>query len=351
MGKPAMTAAALHEADLAARHAALKQSEPNLRMRDAAERLAVSEGELIAAGCGGLAIRLTSDWADLVSGFPALGRVMALTRNEHCVHEKTGTYGNISFQGQMGLVLDEEIDLRIFLSHWHFGFAIPEGAGGPSIQVFDRDGTAVHKVFLKDGGDRAAYDALVARFRAADQDPVIQVSALPKPPAPRPDGEIDVAAMRGDWDALQDTHDFFGMLRKHGVQRLQAFRLAGAERARPVDVGSIKACMTLAAERKAPIMVFVGSAGVIQIHTGPVETLKEMGPWFNVLDPGFNLHLRADRIASAWIVRKPTRDGTVTSLELHDAAGETIAMLFGKRKPGQAEAPEWRAIVAELEAA
>jgi putative hemin transport protein len=67
-----------------------------------------------------------------------------------------------------------------------------------------------------------------------------------------------------------------------------------------------------------------------------------------VLDPGFNLHLREDRIASAWVVKKPTVDGTVTSLELFDAAGETIAMLFGKRKPGLPEMPEWQATVERL---
>jgi putative hemin transport protein len=70
--------------------------------------------------------------------------------------------------------------------------------------------------------------------------------------------------------------------------------------------------------------------------------------WLNVLDPGFNLHLREDHIASAWVVKKPTVDGTVTSLELFDPAGDTIAMLFGKRKPGQPELPEWQATVERL---
>jgi hypothetical protein len=73
-----------------------------------------------------------------------------------------------------------------------------------------------------------------------------------------------------------------------------------------------------------------------------------MGPWLNVLDPGFNLHLREDLIASAWIVRKPTADGVVSSLELFDAGGCTIAMLFGERHAGQAEQPAWRALLAQL---
>jgi putative hemin transport protein len=94
--------------------------------------------------------------------------------------------------------------------------------------------------------------------------------------------------------------------------------------------------------------VFVGNPGCIQIHSGPVHNLKRMGPWFNVLDPDFNLHLREDKIVSAWVVYKPTRDGTVTSLELYDADDFCFAQLFGARKPGKPELEGWRAIAAAL---
>ena len=95
-------------------------------------------------------------------------------------------------------------------------------------------------------------------------------------------------------------------------------------------------------------MVFVGSPGCLQIHTGPVKKLKEHGPWYNVLDPGFNLHLNEAQIDAAWVVRKPTADGVVTSLELFDADGGIIAQFFGKRKPGLPELEAWRAIVDAL---
>ena len=73
-----------------------------------------------------------------------------------------------------------------------------------------------------------------------------------------------------------------------------------------------------------------------------------MGPWFNILDPTFNLHLREDSIHHAWIVRKPTRDGIVTSLELYDGDGFCFVQLFGERKPGKPERDEWLSIVARL---
>jgi putative hemin transport protein len=172
-------------------------------------------------------------------------------------------------------------------------------------------------------------------------------------PAPAPivkdDSEIDVPAFHGAWDAMSDTHQFFGMLRKFGLARTQALRLAERRYAQPVSTETLQNLLVRASEVAVPIMVFVGNRGMIQIHSGPVKTIRTMGPWLNVLDPGFNLHLRTDLIASAWTVRKPTSDGIVTSLELFDAQGENIAMLFGARKPGSPELEGWRELIEEIE--
>ena len=68
-----------------------------------------------------------------------------------------------------------------------------------------------------------------------------------------------------------------------------------------------------------PIMCFVGNPGCIQIHTGPVQRIHVMGPWLNVLDQGFNLHLREDHIEDAWIVRKPGKAELPQWRELADS--------------------------------
>ncbi|AWK85842.1 hemin-degrading factor [Azospirillum thermophilum] len=336
---------------LADRIATLRDAEPRLRARDLARRLGVSEAEFVAAGCGNTAVRLVPRWADLLRGLEALGPVMALTRNDHAVHERHGTYRNIEVNGAQALVLDEGIDLRVFLSRWHHGFAVAEGtADDPrlSLQIFDADGSAVHKVYITGRSDRAAYERLVRSFRAEDQSTVLAVAPKATPAADPPDESVDVAGFRTAWDALQDTHDFFPMLRKFGLGRTQALRLGGIERARPVALDAPRRVLESAAAGQVPIMVFVGSPGVIQIHTGPVNRIEPAGPWINVLDPDFNLHLREDSVAGAWVVRKPTQDGDVTSVELFDADGGTIALLFGKRKPGQPEDPAWRELVAPL---
>ncbi len=330
---------------------ALKGEEPGLRARDAAQRLGVSEAELVAARCGDGVRRLDGPWPELLKALPALGTVMVLTRNDSAVHEKVGAFDKVSAFQNMGLVLNHDVDLRLFFNHWHFGFAVAEEAQGTtrhSLQFFDVDGLAVHKVYLRNESDAEAYETLVARHLHADQAPAIKVAAAAEAPADRPDAMIDRVALRERWQALQDVHDFRAMLIDLGVGRLQAFRLVGEDLSYRVDPGSFRQALEQAASDELPIMVFVGSPGVVQIHTGPVKKLKQVGPWFNVLDPGFNLHLREDGIAEAWVVRKPTRDGIVTSLEIYDAAGQQIAWMFGERHEGQQELAGWRALVETL---
>jgi putative hemin transport protein len=341
--------------DLRRAYRAVAEARPMSRIRDVAEELGVSEAELVLTEVDGAARRLHGDWGALLKRLPALGRVMTLTRNPHVVHEKVGRFEQVEVHdghGGIGLVLGPDIDLRIFLRHWRHGFAVAKPTKDGvrrSLQFFDGSGTAVHKIFLRPDSDAGAYDALVADYANGAADG-LRLVPTPAKRAPRPDREIDVPALRAAWAGLQDTHDFVPMLMKLEVDRLQALRLAGRELAAEVPPASLRRTLEWVAASGAEIMVFVGNRGCIQIHTGPVKTLRAMGPWFNVLDPGFNLHLREDRIASAWVVRKPTQDGTVTSLELFDAGGELIATLFGKRKPGEVERGDWRGFAESLAA-
>lgn len=330
------------------------------RHRDIARALGITEGELIAAHCGPFepaespltAQRLRAAWPAIVAGIEALGLVMALTRNESCVHEKLGVYSAASVDGPVGLVLGGAIDLRVFYNRWAHGFAVEEQLDGGevqrSLQFFDAQGQAIHKVFLKAQSDLPAFHRLVQAFALPDRSAGITPVPVPAAPAERPDAAIDRSAFGAAWTAMRDTHEFFGLLKKFGVSRTQALRLAPPGHAHPVAVSSAREVLERAARDGTPIMVFVGNPGMIQIHSGPVKRVEVRGPWLNVLDEGFNLHLREDHIVQAWLVKKPTSDGLVHALELFDAQGGTIAMLFGERKPGQAELEGWRKLLAAL---
>lgn len=337
--------------DLAARWTRLRGERPTLRIRDAATTLGVSEAELVALGAGRTATPLAADWRALLNDMPSVGRIMCLTRNDHCVHERHGRFEDVSVSGPHGLVLGPDIDLRLFLSNWRYGFAVREPLKQGerlSLQFFDAAGEAVHKIYATDETDRQAFDALIARH--GTEAPPVMAIVPPKPEvADRPDAEIDLEGLRAAWRAMKDTHEFFGMLGKFKVGRVQALRLIGEDLARELPARALCSAIEAAAADGTPIMIFVGSRGCIQIHTGPVKRLVETNGWFNVLDPAFNLHLRDQGVARVFSVRKPTEDGIITSIEAFDDRDRNILLMFGERKPGKPELEQWRALVARIE--
>ncbi|AKV02800.1 Hemin transport protein HmuS [Labilithrix luteola] len=334
---------------------ALRASEKGLRGLELSNRLGVSECELYASAIGKTAgdvssTRLVADWTELLKKLPQLGKVKAVTRSPDAVIECEGTYDNVEFFGMMGQSVSS-IDLRIFVNRWRYGFAFREETRRGTSQglaFFDASGRAVHKLFLRPETDRQAFDTLVREYTPADvvSPPVIEAEEL-SPPA-KPDAEVDVAGLRKAWLEMTDTHEFFGLLRKFGVARTQALRLVGDDLSRPTSRTSLEDVLRAVAGKDLPIMVFVGNRGVIQIHSGAIHKVAPMGDWVNVLDPGFDLHVRTSGVASAWVVRKPTADGDVTSLELYTEDGEQLVHVVGKRHTGETENPTWREIVTSL---
>lgn len=330
------------------------------RHRDIAKILSISEAELLAAHCGEIepnetvtleATHLNDQWSSQLSKLEPLGPLMALTRNASCVHEKIGQYQSVSQMGDIGIVQGEAIDLRLFYKNWNFGFAVIEKTARGlqhSLQYFDRHGVAVHKIFLRPESSMSAFIEFKNYFRKSEQFPAVFVANQAHSKPERPDREVDVVSLHQEWSAMRDTHDFFLILKKFSASRLQAFRLIGTQYAQAVRPGECRRILSLAADKRIPIMVFVSNPGIIQIHTGLIKNISVTKGWLNVLDPDFNMHLRQDQIASAWVVRKPTIDGIVTSLELFDHSGELILMLFGQRKPGLPENIQWRALLDNL---
>lgn len=326
---------------------------PKLRERDLSLNLGISEAEFVAAHVGFGVTRIEANVGDFLAGIGSLGEVMALTRNESAVHEKIGPYEKVVPGKHAALVLGEQIDLRIFPGAWKFGFAVEKKDGEElkrSLQFFDKSGEAVHKVHLKPASNVAAYLELVEKLKTDDQADTIAVEAygVDDATAIEAEAELDVTDLRDRWSRMTDTHQFMSLLKATNLTRQQAVRAVGQDYAWPLDNDSVTAMLNLSAQEEIPIMCFIGNRGCIQIHSGPIRSIKSMGPWINILDETFHMHLRTDHIVQVWAVRKPSKDGHITSVEAYDAKGELIIQFFGKRHEGHAERDDWRALVENL---
>ena len=312
---------------------AAKQADPKMRDRDLADKLGISEADLVAAQVGFGATRIKSHPDDVMPAIKTLGEVMALTRNESCVHERVGTFEDYRSGAHAAMVLGPDIDTRIFPKHWAFGFAIEtetEKGLRRTLQFFDTAGDALQKVFMRPTSDHDAWAPLVADLRVDDQSDSITVA----PRAPTEPAKI-VADKRDalieQWKGMSDTHQFNRFTSKMGMNRLGAYRLAGAPFVRRIAPASVETWLNAVSAAHQKVILFVGNRGNIQIHWGTLDTVKPMGPWLNVLDPHFNLHLRGDHIAEVYIVDKPTKRGPAISIEAFDAEGGLIFQCFGQR--------------------
>lgn len=330
----------------------LERQAGRARHREIAEKLNISEGELIAAHIGAPAdglmrvSRLQPDWHALLKAFASLKQVMSLTRNAACVHEKDGVYSSVIEQANVVSVRGEQIDLQCRFAHWQHGFAVEESSEKGvqrSLQFYDAAGGAVHKVFLRPHSDVAAYLALVEQFSDKNQLPGITVQPFVAPTAIK-----DFPSFLVAWDMVHEARDLYTLLAHCGGACLSYVQQLAAEVAQQVPVNAARVLLETAATEAIAVLILTGNTGVTQAHSGLIDKVVVMGPWLNVLDPGFNLHLREDHIAFAWVVIQSGLHGLFSSLALLNEDGELITLFASVNVTDRPEANAWADLIERL---
>lgn len=309
--------------ELSLRWKALRDENPRLRIRDAADQLNVSEAQLVALGIGESATRLCADWADLLLELHHLGPLMGLTRNDHAVHERHGGYSNIRILGEVHLVREGGFEVALFLSEWCSGFAVSEVGHEQvrhSLQFFSQDGCAVHKIYLTNESHLTAFKELVDQFRSSDQSRVLAIETRA------------TSHVYPDADALWSSRLLLDWPLAADGQPLTVPDLSLSSEAiahDPLPAGAAEAVLTRAAALNTPLVIAVGNPGALQLHRGPIHKILRTGPWINVLDDPFNLHLRDAQLSSGWHIRELTEEKK-PSLCWCDEQGRPALQIFSE---------------------
>lgn len=323
----------------------LLEEQPNLRIRNAAAELGVSEVELLHTKVNEGVVKLDLKLKEFLPKVESLGQVMALTRNNEAVHERHGVYANVSFGGPVGLVVNPDIDLRIFGMHWKYAYAVEEN-DRKSFQFFDQSGEATHKIYMLSQSNEETWNQLIDIYKSENQEEFESTTAYPyKEELSIP---ANIEAFQNDWSALKDTHDFYGLLQKHNMNRHKSLYYAPQGLVRKINNESVRTMLIQAADKQVPIMAFVGNKGTIQIHSGVINKVVDARGWLNVLDPEFNLHLDDKAFFETFIVKKPAEGDVIHSIEVYNEAGDLIVQFFGARKPGIPELQSWRDLLETL---
>lgn len=358
-------------ASLTERYDALRAEQPKLALRDAAARLNVSEAELLAAnGIGKTVTRLQEGDnvpREIMRRALDLGKVMALTRNENGILERTGVATKMKPQEPVtGLDADKEkerearmrniaggylggeIDLRFTFKNWKYAFAVAQpgkdGAVSRSLQFFDASGNAVHKVYVKSDAGVPVFDKIVADFRNPVQSADLKVAAAPVRKAQKPDSAVDVKEFQQAWNEINDVHQFNRLLSEFGVTREQGLRLGPVDKVQRIAPQAVRQLLEEAAKKQIEIMAFLGNDSTIQIFSGKINKVQEAGGYFNVLDPEFNLHLRDSAFVSGYVVKR----AGVVNVEFYDKDGNEVVSFFGVRSRENPVPQAWIDLAAAL---
>lgn len=274
-------------------------------------KIGAAEVEAAVAACGAGATHLVADSRAVYERLSRLAPVLAVTRNGAAALETRGAYARPGFDGTS---LGGSVQLRMRAPAWSHVFAFGP-AGGRALRrlaVFGPDGAAVHEATVQDPAVAEAFDAAFADLVSPDQSPAVAIRPLP-------------AGSAGD--------------------RLEELRFADAARAWPVVPASLGTLLEGAAREAVPLAVTVANAGTRQRWEGSMRTARQVGQWVTVLDDGARLQVRGDRIVHAWVARRYTMPGTLTTLELFDATGEPAVVVS---PAGDTDDPRWVALVGRL---
>jgi len=333
----------------------LKSQAPHLYLREAAELLGVSEMALLSLELGNSVFRLRPDWRPLLENLSQQGQLMGLSRNPWAVIENTGPYPRPTFEGSVAVFHDTPpaLDLRCYLNHWTHAFAVYTQKGGRSlysIQFFTPWGESIHKVYFSGPEAPQKWQAFREAFLHPDQSLELE-AIVPAPPSPPQEGPGDRESFLQEWAGLADTHDFFMLLRRHRVSRLAALQAAEGHFTWSLSPAQWEYFLHWVQTTQTPIMFFVGNAGIHQIYTGPVTSITYERGWHNFHGPHLTLHFNPEGLGHLYLVKKPTREGDIYSLEVFGPHGEEVLWVFGARKPGQSVPAGWLEFVNTVQGA
>lgn len=332
---------------LKSRWAAYRVENPKARIRNAAAELGVSEMELLATGLGKTCTRLKPEFAEIIGDLSLLGKVMALTRSDGVVHEVCDTFANLSIQDDTTWFLPPGQDVRYRLDYWKFAFAVNEN-NRLSLQFFDRSGDATHKIFLREESNVDAYNGLVEYYQMAQQseffdrlpdNPTLVVKSVLEP---------DADELLERWAKVQKSHAYDVISQGYGSQPSAIYHLLASEYTKLLTPASVEKLLILLVEHKQECTISAMNGSVIQSYSGPIVRLLRIGPWFNILDPGFNLHLLTDLIGEVWRVTKPTKQGIHHSIVVLDENGQDMLVINDKQRNGSQESLGWQRVINRL---
>jgi putative hemin transport protein len=307
--------------------------EKNHRHRDIASLLNVTEVELIDSHVGvtklesiksfpnlARAIRLKPSWPSIIQDSQGFGEVMSLTRNAHAVHENLAFYKHASSIDGVGMVLSEELTMRLMYEKWEHGYLFEECKSTVlqrSIQFFDEFGTSVHKIFLMPHSHHWFFDELAKRWADSNQEPgVIVQEKLAH------DQQINKGALAS---IIEERH---------------------ANQQESINLDVVQSLLSSSVELKLPLIITVQNDGANQSHDGVLGEIRDHNHWLHLINEQFNCHLQLAQVPKICV----NHQESPYSIEMMSEEGFLLASIAVSTKATPADRQAWEDLLDRIKA-
>ena len=259
---------------------AFQAENPKIRIRDAAKKMQISEAELLSTEIDdGVSFLLIDNFKDFIKDILMIDQIMFLIRNDIVVHEKTIKTQDVELiENQIINIKDGnsillEFDEKLF-KYAFFQKKMHANRELRSFQFFNDLGDATLKIYLK-SKDLDAFDDIALKYESEYNYEIQSELNLNK--AAHLESEINI--------------DFPFSIDKNKVIESE------------ISLNSLRLILESASDMKIPILIYGVGLGTVQYHMDTVRNVVDYGPWINVIDKKFNLHVLEDGLFKVILIQ------------------------------------------------
>ena len=274
----------------------LNPDNQKIRIRDAANRLDVSEAELLSTEIDNISTFYldVKDIQLFMDSLLALDEIMLLIRNDYVVHEKIVRVKDIAIESNLIYFKNEtkdvllETDLRS-IKHIFFEKKMHAGRELRSFQFFNGHGNSILKVYLK-GKLKDCFDRIAYKYKV-DYNYELQKPA---------DLKVLVVKRNINFQFLDKESSFNQQEKK-------------------IENNILRDVFTKASKGNIPIQIHGVGLNFIQYHRGNIKNIIDYGPWINVIDKKFNIHILEGKLTDSILFKYSQNNRTYYSVEFFDS--------------------------------
>tara|TARA_Y100001960_G_scaffold314054_1_gene377761 strand:+ start:534 stop:1496 length:963 start_codon:yes stop_codon:yes gene_type:complete len=269
-----------------------------LRIRDISNNLGISEAELLSVQIGNkLQFLEISNFSIFFSRILSeVDKLMFLIRSDFAVHEKIISTKDYKFDNDAMLNKQDNgfplIQFNInFFSYIFYEVKKHNNQELRSFQFFDDKGYSVLKIYLK--------DRKIQKFDLLASDYKIKYNyQLQKNISQKLKKNIKLDSINYQLDLFNPN--------------------LGTGKKTKVSNTTLRKILNALSEKSISIQIHAFGIGCVQYHRGVIKNVIDYGPWLNVMDKNFNLHILENKIFKSFLVNYNVKNKLFYSVDFYD---------------------------------